>query len=313
VHGVRAAITRVTTGGRAGRPPFGRGMVAARVLARTIDAAAAIGSRLPGGLAHRMAVMGGNLEWALRPGVRRVLATNLAHAVDGDADDRRVRRLVRRELVNEARRSADLLWAIGRPGDFLRAVVIEGREHVERAAERGRGVVLVGIHLGGWEVATPVPREVVPVPTTVITADDWLAWGIDHVRRAAGLRPVRAGESLELLRVLRRGECLLMLGDDAVDDHAHTLPVELLGARARLPAGPVVLARFARAPIVTFDVLPIGPRRWRVTIGAPIEPPATAAEEARVLQQLAERWTASIRAHPEHWSARFPIAWEPSA
>jgi lauroyl/myristoyl acyltransferase len=169
--------------------------------------------------------------------------------------------------------------------------------------------VLVGIHLGGWEVATPVPRAVMPVPTTVITASDWLAWGIDHVRRAAGLRPIRADASLEMLRVLRRGECLLLLGDHALDGRTQTLDVELCGERARLPAGPVVLARLAQSPIVTFDVVPIRPREWRVSIGPPIEPPTEVDDESRVLQQLADRWSQTIRAHPDLWSARFPIEW----
>ena len=47
--------------------------------------------------------------------LRRTLAVNLAHAVGAEPASRRVRRLVRREIVNEAKRSADLLWAIAQP------------------------------------------------------------------------------------------------------------------------------------------------------------------------------------------------------
>jgi hypothetical protein len=28
-----------------------------------------------------------------------------------------------------------------------------------------------------------------------------------------------------------------------------------------------------------------------------------------VLQQLADRWTISLRAHPEHWAAVYPMTW----
>jgi lauroyl/myristoyl acyltransferase len=278
-----------------------------------IDAAAGLGSRIPAGLAHRFAVVGGNVEWAARPAKRRVLASNLAHAVDRPAEPRMVRSLVRREIVNEARRSADLLWAIGRREEFLAATPINGRQHAIEAAARGRGVVMVGAHVGGWEVAAALPAAVLPVPTTVVVADNWLAWGIEHVRRAAGLHVVYAGRlPLKPLRLLRRGEALLVLGDDGSRSSARSYPVRFCGTTAVMPAGVVSLARLAGAPIVPFTVLPCGQRRWVVTIEPPIEPPGREHGhdgEQAVLQLLADRWTETVRRYPEHWAASFPIEW----
>ncbi len=299
--------------GAARREPFGRGRTAARVLARVIDAAAWAGSRIPARVAHGLAVVGGHVEWAVRPGKRRVLAVNLAHAVGGEPRSRRVRSLVRRELVNEARRSADLLWAIGRRDEFLVRVRVEGAGHAAAAAQRGRGVVLAGVHVGGWEVAAPVPAVVVPVPTTVIVADNWLAWAIEHVRTAAGLRTVFASKlALEPLRVLRRGEALLVLGDDATHASTRSYRVRFCDGEAELPAGMVTLARLTGAAIVPFSVLPNGPRDWTVTIDPPIDPPARDGGpqgERVVLQAVADRWSATIEAHPEHWAASFPVRW----
>jgi Kdo2-lipid IVA lauroyltransferase/acyltransferase len=300
-----------------GTAPFGRGRVAARVLATVIDGAAAIGGRVPANVAHRCAVVGGMLEWALRPRLRRRLATNLAHAVDRPPHDRMVRALVRAELVNEAKRSADLLWSISRPDEFLATMVVDGREHADRAAARGRGVLLAGIHLGGWEVAAGAPATVIPVPTTVVVADNWLAWGIQHVRVALGLKIIyRSQAALGALRVVRRGEALLVLGDDAFGPEPRTHRVQFCGVPARMPSGIVTLARLAGAPIVPFEVLPTAPRRWRIRLGPIVEPPARDSGddgEQRVLQRLCDEWTASIRRNPAHWSARFPIAWEPPA
>jgi lauroyl/myristoyl acyltransferase len=297
-----------------GKAPLGRGRIAARLLAAVIDAAAAIGGRIPVSTAHRAAVVGGTLEWALRPRLRRQLADNLARAVGRDPDHRVVRALVRTELVNEAKRSADLLWAISRPDEFRATMQVEGREHVERAAARGRGVLLAGIHLGGWEVAAGAPAVVVPVPTTVVVADNWLAWSIQHVRVALGLKVLyRSQAALGALRVVRRGEALLVLGDDAFGPEPRTHGVRFCGAGARLPAGIVTLARLGGTPIVPFEVLPTAPRRWRIRMGPIIEPPARASGdegEQRTLQLLADEWTESIRRNPAYWSARFPIAWE---
>ena len=265
-------------------------------------------------VAHGGAVVGGHLEWAARPHKRQVLATNLAHAVGAHPSDRHVKRLVRREVVNEARRSADLLWAMARPEDLLATIRIDGLEHVKDATASGRGIVLAGLHIGGWEVAGAVPAAVVPVPTTVVVADNWLAWAMRHVRSAEGLRVVyRTSSPIAAARVLQRGEALLMLGEDASGPPPRRHRVRFCDATAHLPAGIVSLARLTGAAIVPFSVLPDAPRRWRVRIEAPIEPPprqASADEEIAVLQELADRWTAQLQGHPEHWAAPFPIAWD---
>ena len=293
--------------------PFGRGPIAARVLGHVIDGAARVGSWLPVRVAHRLAVVGAHAEWAIRVGKRRQLATNLAHATGATPRSRPVRRLVRQVFVNEARRSADLLWAIGRPDELLAGFEVLGAEHAAAAAARGRGMILAGIHLGGWEVAAAMPARVIPVPTTVLVADNWLAWAIQHVRSTAGLLVMyRARSAIGPARVLRRGEALLVLGDDASGGASHRHAVRFCDGQADLPAGIVTLARLSGSPIVTFVVVPTGPRRWRAVIEPPIEPPARrggAADETAVMQEVADRWTAMIRAHPDQWAASFPIAW----
>jgi KDO2-lipid IV(A) lauroyltransferase len=299
-----------------GRPrpdaPFGRGPLAARLLARVIDAAAFAGSRMPAGAAHGLAVLGGTAEWALRPGKRNRLAGHLARAVGRPPDDPEVRRLVRAELRNEARRSADLLWALGRREEFLSSFEIEGLEHVHAALAHGNGMILAGIHVGGWEVATAVPQAVVPVPTTAIVADDWLAWAIEHMRATAGLGVLyRSEPMLRAARLLRAGETILVLGDDGGGE-ARGHEVRFVGGRAELPAGMVSLARLCGTPIVCFYVLPLGARRWRVSLDPPVDPPdrrSGAEGERVVLQRLADRWTEVIRTHPEHWAAAYTIRW----
>ena len=159
----RRARLRLAPDGRP-RPaaPFGRGPAAARVLSGVIRMASLAGGALPAGPAHALARAGGTVEWAVRPAKRRILAENLGHAVGLPADDVRVRALVRREVVNEARRSVDLLWAMRRPHELLdRHEGHRLRAH-PRGSGRKHGVILSSLHLGGWEVATAIPAAVVP-------------------------------------------------------------------------------------------------------------------------------------------------------
>jgi KDO2-lipid IV(A) lauroyltransferase len=223
-----------------------------------------------------------------------------------------VQGLVRREVVNEARRSADFLWALGRPRELFATTEVVGREHIVQALSHGRGVLLVSTHVGGWEVATALAKEVVPVPTTVIVTDDWLAWAVAGLRVRAGLGLLYDSEpAAKAVRLLRDGEALLVLGDYA-KEWMRTYSVRLLDAVAELPAGIAVLSRLCGTPVVPFTVLPVALRRWRVEIEPPLDPPARdggmAAEKA-FLQDLADRWTHALRAHPEHWAAVYPMTW----
>lgn len=309
----RLAGLRLAPDGRP-RPdaPFGRGPIAARVLRRAILGASAVAGRVPVSGVASTASFGGRVEWTLRPAKRRRLAENLSHTIGLPPEHPAVTELVRREVVNEARRSADFLWALRNPDELLVTTKVEGREHILEALERGNGVLLVSTHVGGWEVATALAKAVVPVPTTVIVTDDWLAWAVEGLRIRAGLGIMYDSEpAAKAARLLRNGEALLVLGDYA-KPWMRTYAVRLLDGVAELPAGPAVLARLCGTPLVPFSVLPLAQRRWRVEIEPPLYPPdrngGEAAERA-LLQQLADRWSRTLREHAEHWAAVYPMTW----
>jgi lauroyl/myristoyl acyltransferase len=292
--------------------PFGQGPLAARVLRGALVGASATVGRLPTGVAHGLATVGSTVEWAARPAKRRRLAENLCHTLGAPPDDPAVRDLVRREVQNEGHRSVDLLWALAKPDELRATTTIAGEEHIAEALVRGRGVLLVSTHVGGWEVATSLAREFVPVPTTAIVTDDWIAWAVERMRVRAGLGIMYDSEPVsKAIDLLRSGEALLALGDYAKDG-MRTYPVRLLDAVAELPAGPVTLARVCGTPLVPFSVLPIAPRRWRIEVEPPLEPPGRSAGEAGervLLQTLADRWTDTLRTHAEHWAAVYPMTW----
>jgi KDO2-lipid IV(A) lauroyltransferase len=292
--------------------PFGQGPLAARVLRGAILGASAVAGRAPGSAVTRAAAFGGTVEHALRPAKRRRLAENLCHALGLPADHPDVRELVRREVRNEARRSADFLWSLRNQEELRATSEVVGREHILEALERGNGVLLVSTHVGGWEVATAMAKAVVPVPTTVIVTDDWLAWAVEGLRVRAGLGIMYDSEpAAKAAGLLRNGEALLVLGDYA-KPWMRTYAVRLLDAVAELPAGPVVLARLCGTPIVPFSVLPTAARRWRIEIEEPLYPPARnggEAAERELLQRLADRWTRTLREHADHWAAVYPMTW----
>ena len=284
---------------------------AAAVLRLAIIAAAAVGGRMPARTTHALARVGGTLEWAARPVKRRILAENLGHALGRPPADPGVRRAVRREFVNEARRSADFLWAVAFPDQVAGMTRIEGLHHLRAALAHGRGAVVTGPHLGGWEVVTPV-ADALGIPAVALVDDNWLAWAVAGIRRRAGVEIAYVTEPpRRAARALARGEVVVLL-PEAAKPGMRAVEAELLGARVLLPAGPAALARIAGAPIVPIAVLPLGPRAWRVELGKPIPPPARRSGregERAAVQALADRWTPLLRAHAEHWAAVDPMPW----
>ena len=307
-----AGLGLAPDGQRRPEAPFGQGPLAARVLRLAIVCSSAVASRLPVSVVGPLTDAGATLEWAARPAKRRRLAANLCHTLGLPPDHPDVRALVRREVRNEARRSADFLWALARPEELVATTEIRGTEHIDAALARGRGVLLVSTHVGGWEVATALPGAIVPVQTTAIVTDDWLAWAVERLRIRAGLGIMYDSEpASKAARLLRDGQAILVIGDYA-KEWMRRYPVRFLDGVAELPAGVASLARLCGTPVVPFSVLPVALRRWRVEIEPGLDPPdrdgGVEAEQA-LLQQLADRWTSTLRANAEHWAAVYPLTW----
>lgn len=292
-------------------PPLGQGRDAARVLRRVIMASAAVGGRLSPATAARLAAIGGTLEWAARPRKRRILGENLGHVLSLPPAHPAVRRAVRAEIVSEARRSADFLWSVAHPDRVSAMTRVEGGRHLRAALAGGRGSIVAGPHVGGWEVVTPLAADV-GAEVTALVEDDWLAWAVAGVRARAGLRLVPASTPpFELASALRRGGVVAVLADIA-QPGMRSVEVTLVGDPIRLPAGPAALARIARAPIVPVAVLPIAMRSWRLVFGEPIAPPPRrggSAGETEATQRLADAWSAVLLEHPTAWAAVDPLPW----
>jgi len=149
---------------------------------------------------------------------------------------------------------------------------------------RGSGLILLGMHLGQWDLAlVELARAGIPVTVVMRREDEEAAKFAAAVRAAAGLRVVYAREDpfmmVELLATLRRGGVVAMQGDRAFGDRSAR--VNLFGESTEIPTGPWDLARASGAPIIPAAFIFEEHRCCRVIIGEPIRVDPGQGESSR--------------------------------
>ena len=139
------------------------------------------------------------------------------------------------------------------PEDMKRIVSIEHREYIDQCVSAGKGAVLVTAHFGNWELGGAVVAAMgYKVNALVLPQQmDRLNRMFQRQRERRGLNVIQVGggrSALSVVRLLRRGEIVAVLGDrDFTEKHE---PIPFFGKPARIPRGPAWLSVTTGAPIV---------------------------------------------------------------
>ena len=188
---------------------------------------------------------------------------------------------------------------------------VEGAEALDAALAAGRGCLLLGAHLGSFEVLRAAAAHRPELRVNVLMH-------ARHARKVAAVldrlgpghagRVIPMGEPGTLLAVqecLARGEVVGILGD-RVWRRERAVRCPFLGAPAPFPEGPLLLAGLLKAPVVLFFGLYRGGRRYRVHF----EPFAECIELPRGRRAEALRpWLERYAARLEHYCREAPYNW----
>ncbi|MEU9576829.1 phosphatidylinositol mannoside acyltransferase [Streptomyces chilikensis] len=172
----------------------------------------------------------------------------------------------------------------------------------------GRGVVLALPHMGNWDLAGAWVTTHLGIPFTTVAErlkpetlyDRFVAY-----REGLGMEvlPHDGGSAFgALARRLRKGGLVCLVADR--DLSASGVEVDFFGERARMPAGPALLAQQTGALLLPatlwFDDTPV----MKARLHPPVEVPAggTRPERSAVMtQRLADAFASGIAEHPEDW------------
>jgi len=194
---------------------------------------------------------------------------------------------------------------------------IDGMHNLQTALDEGRGVILLGAHMGNGVLMT-IKLALLGYPLTVIFResrmmsagffqDGYARYGVQGVLANSGMRAYT-----QMLKALRKGRIVYILMDQGVKHARDGQMQRFLGKDVAMPAGPAQLARHTGAPILPVMTTACDPL-WRFRIEPPEHLAAEAPLEADVAQltQLTER---IVRSRPELWSwhhrrwRKFPLA-----
>jgi KDO2-lipid IV(A) lauroyltransferase len=200
--------------------------------------------------------------------------------------------------------------AIGSKNDGAPDVEVRGREHVRGAVAENRGVILLTMHTGGWEVAGPILAEHTRLDVVVVMEGerDRGARALhDRARESAGVRLIHIGPdplaALPLVRHLtdRHGAAAMQI--DRVPPSGRAVRVKLLDRDASLPEGPFRLAQLTGAPLVAVFCARIGFRKYTFHAhrARRLARRASPSELAHVAQGVADDMSRFLREHPTQW------------
>ena len=264
---------------------------------------------LPAWLGYLLADAATELHFRLFPARRHAALANLAVAMPRASRRERVR--VARRMMRSYNRMMFEFFRLPHVSreELLGAVQVVGREHLDHALERGRGVILASSHIGNWELAAVMLAQWGHTLHAVagVQLNRWLTGAVRETKSELAIVTVSPEDGFrKLVRALEHNDPIALLVDGDVFHHGETL--EFLGREIRFPSGPGVLAQRTGAPVVCGYCERLARGRFRIVMEPPLDP-AAFASTAALNQAVAATVERHIRGHLDQWCVFRPL-WE---
>ena len=190
-------------------------------------------------------------------------------------------------------------------------VEIVGKQHLESATARGRGLVLASSHLGNWELGAVALAQMGYTIYAVagVQLGRWLAGAVRDTKSELSIVTVSPEDGFrKLLRALEHNDPVALVVDG--DIYQHGVEVEFFGRTYNFPSGPGVLAQRTGALVICGYCERLGPAKYRITLEKPLDP-ADFPTVATLNQAVATTVERHIREHIDQWCIFRPM-WEPA-
>jgi predicted LPLAT superfamily acyltransferase len=196
------------------------------------------------------------------------------------------------------------------------AVTLHQREILHRQLENGKGCILLGSHLGSFEVLRTLGvTHDFPLKVLMdIEHNEKITRFLDNLNQEIASTVIVPDRPETLLRVkesLEAGFVIGMLGD-RVSGAGKTTQCQFLGAPATFPAGPILLAAIMRCPVILFFGLYHGRNRYEIkfehfTQEINLDRDHRTGDVQQWTQRYVERLEHYVRLAPYNWFNFYPF------
>lgn len=262
---------------------------------------------LPLSLGVRVGGVIGGLAYCLLPMERKRSLEHLDIAFAPEMDLAQRKKIALRCFQNLGKSAVELVNFPRMKKDLDRWITLEGREFLDEALAKGRGVIWVTGHLGNWELMACY-MAMQGYPFRVVAREVYeerLNRLLLRFRSEASVRVIlrdSPAAGRQMLKALKDGEVIGMLIDQ--DTRVKSVMADFFGRKANTPAGAAILARRRDIPVLPGFIHRVSDRHHRIVIRPPVAMSKTddegrdAVANAERLNRVLER---EIREDPEGW------------
>ncbi len=183
---------------------------------------------------------------------RKLVLSNL-HTAFPDISESERRLIARRMYRNLSRNLVEFarFGKLKESGKLDELVEVVGKEHLDEAYSRGKGVLILSAHLGNWELLASCIVEMGHRLTILVRRIDYARYDsfLDFLRSSSGVDTINRDNVREILRRLTQGQAIGMNSDQDVSK-LNGVYVDFLGSLAYTPTGIVTLGLRNGSPIV---------------------------------------------------------------
>lgn len=250
----------------------------------------------------------GFLGYYFAAGQRRVALESLNIAFGRDKTIQEKEKIAKDCFVFMAKSAIELLFLIDRPSLLRERVEIAGRENLDNALSKGRGVILVSAHFGNFPLLLArlglagYPVTAVMRPMRDVRAEKFfLAKRGRFDIKIIHTQPRNTCVN-SILEALRNNEIIFILMDQNFGTNG--IFVDFFGRKAATATGPVVFARRIKA-----EILPCFITRREDNTEKIIFEPSLQLEEGRNSQETVFINTQKLTGIIESYIRKYPAEW----
>lgn len=251
----------------------------------------------------------GILAYYLSPGYRNKILYNLNFALGNEKSNEEIKRIAKDVGRSLFKLFFEMQHIIALPAEEIKGIIsLEGKENLDTALAKGRGVIAVSAHLGNFTIMGP-KLAAEGYPFNIITkdlVDPRIVKRLNEYANALHMRiiPYKPQDKCVkmILKSLRNNEIVCFIADE--NDPSGGVLVDFFGHPAPTVTGPAVFSLRTRAEIVPMFLIRQEVNKNKLIIDPAIDIDLTGDKKKDTLS-ITKRFTNIIedyiRLYPSQW------------